>query len=242
MQLHWDGNNPSLAERNLSAAVGAGLDLESATSEDHRAIERVARWLLDLEPPPSPIGEGPDHGSPDKVERGKAIYREHCLDCHGYQAASGYVFAGKRLGHVEPVDEIGTDPARLNSFTDRFREAQRRVLGFQSFVKTDGYANHPLDGLWLRGPYLHNGSVPTLRDLLRSPEDRPVAFLRGSDVIDPVNGGFRSAPCTPGEEIPPGLFCFDTRLPGNGNGGHVYGTRELSEDEKAELLAYLRTF
>ena len=37
---------------------------------------------------------------------------------------------------------------------------------FSHFRKTDGYANMPLDGVWLRAPYLHNGSVPTLRALL----------------------------------------------------------------------------
>ena len=40
----------------------------------------------------------------------------------------------------------------------------------------------PLDGIWLRAPYLHNGSVPTLRDLLRPPDERPVVFYRGYDV------------------------------------------------------------
>ena len=106
--------------------------------------------------------------------------------------------------------------------------------------KTDGYANVPLDGLWLRAPYLHNGSVPTLADLLKRPLDRPAAFLRGSDVIDPINGGMVWVPCTPGPEIQPG-FCFDTSKPGNGNGGHIYGTN-LPAPEKSDLLAYLLTF
>ena len=51
MHLHWDGNNTSLAERNLSAALGAGVTPESV---DHDAIERVAAWLGDLQPPRSP--------------------------------------------------------------------------------------------------------------------------------------------------------------------------------------------
>src|SRR5262245_41131751 len=51
MQLHWDGNNRSLAERNLSAAIGAGV---TPRTVDHAAIRRVAAWLGDLRPPPSP--------------------------------------------------------------------------------------------------------------------------------------------------------------------------------------------
>jgi hypothetical protein len=243
MQLHWDGNNPSLAERNLSAAVGAGLDLKSATAADHRAIERVALWLQDLEPPPSPLRDLSTASAGDEtVARGKAHYMEHCASCHGYQDPSGYVFEGDRLGRVEPIAQLGTDPARLDSYTERFRDEQRAQLGFEQFVKTDGYANHPLDGLWLRAPYLHNGSVPTLYDLLQPADMRPAAFLRGSDVLDAERIGFIAPPCVPGEATPPGLLCFDTSLPGNANGGHVYGTRTLSDQDKAELLAYLRTF
>ena len=111
---------------------------------------------------------------------------------------------------------------------------------FKHFVKTNGYANMPLDALWLRGPYLHNGSVPTLRDLLAPPGERPPAFVRGIDIIDSKNGGFLSPSCTPGRQPPQG-FCYDTRLPGNGNGGHTFGTT-LPATEKEDLIAYLLTF
>lgn len=237
MQLHWDGNNSSLAERNLSAAVGAGLVLSTATAADHAAIRRVARWLLDLRPPPSPLAPG----DAAAVARGRGIYLRDCAACHGYQDGARYVFTGDRLGQVEPIERIGTDRARLDSYTPGFLRQQREHLGFTRFVKTDGYANQPLDGLWLRGPYLHNGAVPTLADLLAPPASRPRVFLRGDDTLDEERGGFRSPPCTPGEAAPPGRFCFDTTRPGNGNAGHGYGTG-LSRAEKDDLLAYLRTF
>ena len=82
--------------------------------------------------------------------------------------------------------------------------------------------------------------MPTLRDLLAPPAQRPIAFLRGIDLIDGKNGGFVAPPCDPGQPPPQG-FCFDTRLPGNGNGGHVYGTT-LSATDKDDLIAYLLTF
>jgi hypothetical protein len=238
MQLHWDGNNPSLAERNLSAALGAGVTADSA---DHPRIERASGWLLDLAPPPSP--HRPD---PDAVARGRALYLTACAGCHGHQGPRGYVFEGGRLGTVEPVATLGTDRARLDSYTPEFRTWQLANLfagtphAFRHFRKTDGYANLPLDGLWLRGPYLHNGSVPTLADLLEPPERRPVAFLRGSDVVDGARGGFVAPPCDPATPTADG-FCFDTRRPGNGNGGHRYGT-DLPAAAKADLLAYLLTF
>jgi mono/diheme cytochrome c family protein len=241
MELHWDGNNTSLQERNLSAAIGAGVTPQTV---DHPAIRRVANWLMDLRPPPSP--HKPDAIA---VARGRNLYQVECAACHGVQDPGAYVFSGDRLGKVTPIALIGTDRARLDSYTEKFRDQQLAKMfagtpyQFKAFRKTDGYANQPLDGLWLRGPYLHNGSVPTLADLLKAPAARPTAFLRGrgQDVIDPVNGGFLTLPCDPAAKSPPGTLCYDTRLPGNGNGGHLYGTN-LSEAQKADLLAYLLTF
>jgi hypothetical protein len=169
-----------------------------------------------------------------------------CADCHGYQDKDRYVFEGSKLGKVDPIDGLGTDRGRLDSYTERFRQRQLNELfvgtpyQFKHFVKTNGYANMPLDGLWLRGSYLHNGSVPTLADLLAPPEQRPRAFVRASDVIDGTRGGFVSPPCDPASP-PKNGFCYDTTRPGNGNGGHRYGT-ELAAGEKADLLAYLLTF
>ncbi len=99
---------------------------------------------------------------------------------------------GEAIGKVEPIAGLGTDRARLDSYTEAFRARQLEELfagtpyQFKNFKKTDGYANLPLDGLWLRGPYLHNGSVPTLAALLQAPEQRPKAFIRGLDVLDPA--------------------------------------------------------
>jgi hypothetical protein len=237
MKLHWDGDNDSLAERNLSAAVGAGVTPDTV---DHAAIERNAAWLMDLKPPRSPY-----HPDPVAAERGRAIYMQACAACHGWQGSTGYVFEGAKIGQVEPNEGLGADPNRLNSYTQKFRDWQISTMfagtpyHFTHFVKTDGYANLPLDGLWLRAPYLHNGSVPTLADLLLPPSRRPKAFVRGSDVIDPVKGGFVAPPCTPGAAAD--SFCFDTGARGNSSQGHGYGTN-LPDGQKQDLLAYLLTF
>ena len=237
MKLHWDGNNDSLDERNLSAAVGAGVTPDSV---DIASIKRDAAWLMDLKPPPSPYR--PD---PAAVQRGKTIYMQACAPCHGWQGEAGYVFEGLKLGQVEPNATLGADPNRLNSYTQKFRDWQVSTMfvgtpyHFTHFVKTDGYANMPLDGLWLRAPYLHNGSVPNLAALLMPPDRRPKTFARGSDVIDPVNGGFEAPPCTPGTDSK--SFCFDTSARGNSAEGHAYGT-DLPDGQKSDLLAYLMTF
>ena len=243
MNLHWDGNNASLKERNLSAALGAGVTPESVR---HRSIERVAEWLEDLRPPPSPYTKDLDL---DQVARGKSIYQRECADCHGYQDGTKYVFEGARLGSIEPIAYIGTDRGRLDSYTSLMEKFQKDQLfcnsprhRFRHFKKTGGYANLPLDGLWLRAPYLHNGSVPTLRDLLAPPADRPARFLRGRIELDPEKGGFKSPACDAATK--PGVLaeaCFDTTRPGNSNNGHTYGT-DLPEESKNDLLQYLLTF
>ena len=53
---------------------------------------------------------------------------------------------------------------------------------------------HSSDGIWLRAPYLHNGLVPTLRDLLDPVERRPKKFYRGYDVYNQVKVGFVTSP------------------------------------------------
>ncbi|CAL95211.1 hypothetical protein [Azoarcus olearius] len=237
MELHWDGNNTHTEERNKSAAFGTGT---TPPTIDLAAIGRVEDWLLDLAPPayPYPINQA-------LAARGAPVYARHCADCHG---ASGQDFRGARVGHVTPIAEIATDRARLDSYTRDLAVNQATLYAgyphrFQHFRKTWGYANMPLDGLWLRAPYLHNGSVPTLRDLLEPAFARPATFIRGSDVFDPMRVGFLAEPPPPAPGDPP-LFRFDTRVPGNGNQGHegeAYGTALPAADKDA-LVEYLKTF
>ena len=99
----------------------------------------------------------------------------------------------------------------------------------------------PLDGLWARAPYLHNGSVPTLNDLLEPAEQRPVSFFIGDTVYDQENVGFRHD--SPVADDGRRLMRLDTTLRGNGNHGHEgepYGTA-LADDDKQALLEYLKT-
>ena len=107
---------------------------------------------------------------------------------------------------------------------------------FSHFRTTEGYVSVPLEGLWLRAPYLHNGSVPTLTDLLEPVERRPARFWRGYDVYDPVRVGFVTS--APGIERSATLH--EVARPGNSNAGHVYGTT-LPPDQKRALIEYLKT-
>lgn len=103
------------------------------------------------------------------------------------------------------------------------------------------YKGRSLNGIWATAPYLHNGSVPSLYDLLlpkKKPEDpaegeyRPDTFVVGSREFDPEKVGFRNAGY-------PGTV-FDTSLRGNGNQGHEYGSG-FTKPEREALVEYLKT-
>jgi len=145
------------------------------------------------------------------VQTGKTLFDHHCGSCH----APG----GKQVRTEIPLADIGTDRELANK------------------VNAGGYVAKPLDGIWMRGPYLHNGSVPSVGELLNPPTQRSATFYRGNNLLNNRDLGFVSD--LPQEK---GLHfvLFDTRQPGNSNAGHLYGT-ELSDQDKKAILEYLKT-
>ncbi|HEY7716855.1 MAG TPA: cytochrome c [Candidatus Binatia bacterium] len=236
MNLHWDGNNVSLEERNRSAAMGTGI---TPPTGDRRSLKRVADWLRSLAAPPYPFAI-----DKELAAQGAPLYKKYCAECHG---ADGKDFRSEQVGKVVPIEKIGTDRRRLDSYTYQVAVNQNMIFAgygderFSHFRKTFGYANSPLDGIWLRAPYLHNGSVPTLRELLEPSDRRPTKFYRGYDVYDQKKVGFVSDVA---EQQGRKYFLYDTAEAGNSNQGHEgrrYGT-ELSNAEKEALVEYLKTF
>src|SRR5216684_5767736 len=208
MQLHWDGNNCRVDERNKSAAFGTGT---TPATIDLDSIGRLEKWLLTRKPDPWPKEYWPIDTV--KAARGEVLYKTYCLNCHGTNGKDFSApcrvpqdIASKRceqqgkdvpygdcVGTVKALNDttttnpLNTDAYRLNSYTYELAANQGMLYAgepyrFKHFRKTYGYANLPLDGIWLRAPYLHNGSVPTLRDLLDPPASRPQWFYRGYDV------------------------------------------------------------
>jgi mono/diheme cytochrome c family protein len=230
--FHWDGLNTSLTEVFRSSALGDGATEASIPLAD---LDRLQNFLTLLDPPPFPYAPGPPRDEKLWLE-GKLVYeRAGCASCHSA--------GGERFRQVIPAREkdLGTDEHRLDMWTGASVEAYNSYVRnpawrLKAFRKTDGYVAVPLDGLWLRSPYLHNGSVPTLWDLLQDPKDRPKTFYRGYDVFDFQNIGFIST----GDQAARFGTRFDTSQPGNGNQGHLYGI-ELSDAEKRALLEYLKS-
>ena len=98
----------------------------------------------------------------------------------------------------------------------------------------ESYKARPLNGIWATAPYLHNGSVPSLAQLLLPPAQRMKTFYVGAREFDPVNVGFITTQTT-------GAYLFDTTVAGNSNSGHAYATDVLTATQRLELLEYLKT-
>jgi len=249
MLMNLDGATTSFRSVIIDSALG--LQAEDSPFFRRRVAD-LEEWLLHLPAPtyPLPVDSA-------LAVRGAAVFEERCAQCH----ASG---RENRLGTVVPLGEIGTDPERADAWTREAADsANRTVLHSIGIARTPmgkpvstGYVALQLDGIWLRGPYLHNGSVPTLRALLEVPAQRPRTFYRGYDVLDRVNVGFISRRCSDeGAELPAtdaaGVqwgcvpadagWLYDTARRGNGNGGHLYGTG-LTPGLKTALVEYLKTF
>lgn len=117
-----------------------------------------------------------------------------------------------------------------------------------------GYKARPLDGVWATAPYLHNGAVPTLWDLLSPYDERPKSFWLGNRQFDPVKVGYVTTPLANGFR----LVAVDPKtgrtVRGNGNGGHLFETPipgrapragtigpTLTTAERSALVEYLKT-
>ena len=113
---------------------------------------------------------------------------------------------------------------------------------FQGDLATLAYKARPLDGIWATAPYLHNGSVPSLYELLLPPDRRSREFWVGGRDFDPVNVGYAAA--DPGDGSGFVLRTHDDAgrvIEGNSNEGHVYGADRFSDDDRRALVEYMKS-
>jgi mono/diheme cytochrome c family protein len=100
------------------------------------------------------------------------------------------------------------------------------------------YESRVLNGVWAVAPYLHNGSVPNLWELMKPAKERKSSFMVGSRIFDPKNVGYDV------DESPfkTGAFAADpANANGNGNGGHEFGAG-LTEEQRWAIIEYMKTF
>lgn len=251
---HADGNTNSVMQRDIAQAVALGGFVDPDTGQSSLLprviwqLEEVMRTLKSPAWPAEPFGQ-PDA---DKVARGKALFDQHCLGCHR-----------SHEGQLMPLEAIGTDRNRTESFLRPqnglpFHEALAQEVGkleatvyeqakiSQEEIEQHEYNGPPvwrgtgeyqsrlLSGVWSTAPYLHNGSVPTLYDLLLPVDQRPTTFQLGSRVYDPAKVGYIT------EAVDDSRFTYDVTTHGGANTGHEYGV-DLDDEARWALVEYLKT-
>lgn len=146
--------------------------------------------------------------------------------------------ATKAIFNSAPFPRPERPDALVDPELDRARRLQICMTADSPIL---AYKARPLTGIWATAPYLHNGSVPTLYDLLLPPERRPRLFYVGTRRFDPRKVGYEAG------RAADNLFPFETHdgagrpVPGNSNAGHDYRNARLSEDDRWALVEYMKT-
>lgn len=186
------------------------------------------------------------------------LYRQNVMDTdpsdavqfNERQVITGFlapVFGGKKVVGIGEALTVNISGVLNRWFTDHNTPETCRTImeGFREnlFRAPLGYPARPLDGYWATGPFLHNGAVRTLYELLSPRTERAKTFWVGSREFDPVYVGFRSDPVA-------GAFLFDTTQPGNSNAGHEFRDAPantpgvigpaLTPEQRLDIIEYLK--
>lgn len=203
----------------------------------------------------------------EKAKRGEQVFNQSCKKCHGaYEKRWSYPMSElepvseqiktERVFYHEktPVKDVGTDPNRWMA-TKTFSEGLNR-LRISKWMKTvvepqKGYVPPPLEGIFLRYPYMHNNSIPNLCALMMRPEDRPKRFVQGPSEkpqdYDQDCVGYPVGDKMPKEWWKEKDAIFDATKPGLLNIGHSKafydeeGNPKMSEAQKRDLREFLKT-
>ena len=230
--LYYNGIGRGSMPKLLLQASVLGVPDSAHSRRSVEAFEDVYAWLQTLEAPAYP-GEVKE----ELAREGELLFTDKCAGCHGtYGEEETYP---NKVIHLDVVgtDRLYADYIRQSGIVDWYNRSWFAVSEPKSrFEPTDGYVAPPLDGVWATAPYLHNGSVPTLYELLDS-KSRPERWTRSGSSADYDHRriGWQYDP-----EPKSKAWTFDTTEPGYGNGGHAFGDK-FTETERWAVVEYLKT-
>jgi mono/diheme cytochrome c family protein len=240
--MYHTGSANSRSVRSLMQFMLTPNNSLAAFEKEEPVFRDIQAYLLSLEAPkyPFPIDA-------ELAGAGHKLFAKKCAQCHGTYGKD-WTYPNK----VVPLNVIGTDPTRyrglpreLGEFLDTSWFAKEKPDGYKS-IPTPGYQAPPLDGVWATAPYLHNGSVPTLYDMLNS-KSRPKLFTRSyrtdEAAYDKKKVGWqvKVLDAVPTEGTPyERRKIYDTTQPGRGNMGHTFGD-DLTDDQRWAVIEYLKT-
>ncbi|MFK7853369.1 MAG: hypothetical protein AB8B79_04615 [Granulosicoccus sp.] len=228
----------------MSASMLCTDTLEELEKIDAYAPD-IRQYIASLAPPQWPFDI-----NQALIAKGEKLFEESCSQCHGRYGENAQYPA-----RLVPIETVQTDSSLIDFaqgigayYIDWFN---RSFYGETSIMSPGaGYVAPPLDGIWATAPFLHNGSVPTIRALLDSGSRPGIWHHSVKNASDPASYdqndmGWLHEELQPSEssektdsEI--GKQIYDTRLNGYSNEGHLFGDH-LSNTERDALIEYLKT-
>jgi mono/diheme cytochrome c family protein len=240
--IYHTGATDSRSVRTLMQFMMHPLTTSKDFEKHEAAFRDISQYLISMEPPKYPFAI-----DKTKAAKGEVVFKQNCAKCHG-KYGDKWTYPNK----VIPLDEIGTDPNRHRGIEAAYgKEYSESWFGKEQPPKplrmTTGYQAPPLDGIWATAPYFHNGSVPTLADVLNS-KARPKRYTRSfktdEAAYDKEKVGWKVTELR--DPPPPNLSPFearkiyDTSKSGRANTGHTYGD-DLTDEERSQVIEYLKT-
>lgn len=214
-------------------------------------FKQIISWIDSLDPP---VYEGPIDYS--LAEKGKTFFASSCIKCHGNsQAPENYP------NLAIPLDKIRTDREQAlsvdNNLMNYIAEGWLNEYRGSLPAYSPRYVAPSLKGIWASAPYFHNGSVPTVRDVL-FPKERPKIWKVNyvNSVTTHARTGynpeyddkklglkyetFTKIPASDSKDIRTLRDYYDTGRLGHSNSGHDF-VESIPENEREAILEYLKT-
>lgn len=266
--IFLSGTTNSMLERNLAQCVSLLTIFDEKTFESTCSIKKmtaVSEYAKKVQPPkwPESILGNIDH---TKADSGKTIFKDRCLSCHNPilsktetgSANYDYLDVGTddnyTKGQMEFINGQDIFPSMIAPFINKVKTTaagDEGISDYELLHLEDGrfpaiwvmpvgnrLVAKPLYGVWATAPYLHNGSVPTMWDLLQPADARPKQFHIGGYVYDSLKLGYV------GDVGLPDGFDFVVgceNCVGNSNAGHEFGT-DLSDEDKWSLIEFMKDY
>jgi mono/diheme cytochrome c family protein len=174
-----------------------------------------------------------------KAARGRVQFENRCSSCHGrYEGDLLNQEIVSFPNKLVDLEKIKTDAKRVDGITQELVDnlGKSKIGEFFEAKTTHGYVAPMLSAVWATAPYFHNGSVPSLWDVMH-PESRPETFKVGGHMLD-----FNKVGISFPEGYTPWTAptFYNTKTLGRGNGGHEFPFNKMSEEEKSDVLEYLK--
>jgi mono/diheme cytochrome c family protein len=219
----------------FTVPVGGASFAEAQQQIPH--LQEAAKFLYRYEAP-----RYPGKIDTSKAQAGNTLFASRCAECHGtYSNDLSHPLLMSYPNRLVQQGINGTDPNRWQDISQDLLDFMKTPAAsiFASYVdvqQTGGYVAPLLSGVWNTAPYLHNGSVPTLWDLMH-PETRPAKFMVGGHAFDMKKVGISYPEGYTPWSMP---VEYDTSELGKSNAGHEWQFAGLTDAEKLELIEYLK--